>query len=187
MPQVIQFQVFDDEHAIATASHVLAVSADAVLGIEASVAGFPPHLLLHAGARLPLAESWEHAVEKWEAALEEPLDFGSMEDDEDDDEDDEADDDDDAVKKIKPSFTSVSDEPWTIFDDAGSARIGIDGRIQTVRLGDVEIVVYEDGVSLMRGSSHLIPVPRHEVTRLGRVLHGIGLDYAELDDDEEDS
>jgi hypothetical protein len=168
MPNVIQFQVLDDERATATASHVLAVSADAVLGIEAPVAGSEtPHLLLHAGARIPLAESWEHAVEKWETALEEPLDFGSMEDDEDDDEAD------------------AKSEPWTIFDDAGSARIGIDGRIQTVRLGDVEIVVHEDGVSLMLGSSHLIPVPRHEVTRLGRVLLGIGLDYAELDEDED--
>jgi hypothetical protein len=172
MPNVIQFQVLDDERATATASHVLAVSADAVLGIEAPVAGSEtPHLLLHAGARIPLAESWEHAVEKWETALEEPLDFGSMEDDEDAEDDDEA---------------GAKSEPWTIFDDAGSARIGIDGRIQTVRLGDVEIVVHEDGVSLMRGSSHLIPVPRHEVTRLGRVLHGIGLDYAELDEDEDD-
>jgi hypothetical protein len=91
-----------------------------------------------------------------------------MEDDDDDDDDDDA-----------------KSEPWTIFDDADSARIGIDGSIQTVRLGDVEIVVHEDGVSLMLGSSHLIPVPRHEVTRLGRVLHKIGLDYAELDEDEE--
>lgn len=86
---VIQFQVLADENAVATETHPLAVRPGAVLGIEGSHdERVTPRLHLAGGASFALAESWAHAVEKWEDALADQL--VNLDDFDDDDDDDDA-------------------------------------------------------------------------------------------------